>query len=145
MNWSPDNPVRRDAHARDRRQGATTNPEVDDWFARLDHPLKSTMQRVREIILGADPRMTEIVKYGTVSFDCVNPMGSFVQVKDKRQVSLMFNAAGRLRGDFPHLEGKSVKYLRFKDESEANDRAAELAAITRAWCDQDTPRAKAST
>jgi hypothetical protein len=52
---------------------------------------------------------------------------------------------GRLKGDFPHLEGKSVKYLRFKDESEANARAAELAAITCAWCDQDTPRPKHST
>jgi hypothetical protein len=123
----------------------TTNCEVDDWFSSLDHPLKSTMQRVREIIIGADPRITEQVKYGTVSFECANPMGSFVQVKDKRQVSLMFNAAGRLKGNFPHLEGKSVKYLRFKDESEANARAAELAAINRAWCDQDTPRPKRST
>jgi Domain of unknown function (DU1801) len=123
----------------------TTNREVDDWFSSLDHPLKSTMQRVREIILAADPRITELVKYGTVSFVCANPMASFVQVKDKRQVSLMFNAAGRLKGDFPHLEGKSVKYLRFKDESEASTRAAELAAITCAWCDQDTPRPKRST
>jgi hypothetical protein len=107
-----------------------TNREVDDWFSGLDHPFKSTMQRVREIILEADPRITELVKYGTVSFVCANPMGSFVQVKDIRQVSLMFNAAGRLKGDFPHLEGKSVKCLRFRDESEANARAAELAAIT---------------
>lgn len=122
----------------------TTNREVDDWFSSLDHPLKSTMQRVREIILGADPRMTELVRYGTVSFDCASPMASFVQVKDKRQVSLMFNAAGRLKGDFPHLVGKSVKYLRFKDESEANACAAELTAITRAWCDQDTARPKRS-
>jgi hypothetical protein len=122
----------------------TKNREVDEWFSSLDHPLKSTMQRVREIILGADPRIAELVKYGTVSFECANPMGSFVQVKDKRQVSLMFNAAGRLKGDFPHLEGKSVKYLRFKNESEVNACAAELAAITRAWCDQDTKQAKRS-
>lgn len=122
-----------------------TSREVEDWFSSLDHPLKSTLQRVREIILGADPRITELVKYGTVSFECASPMASFVQVKDKRQVSLMFNAAGRLQGNFPHLDGKSVKYLRFKDESEANDRAAELAAITRAWCDQDTRRPKRST
>jgi hypothetical protein len=113
----------------------TTNPEVDEWFAKLDHPLKATMERVREIILGADPRMSEVVKYGTVTFEYISAMGSFVQVKDKRQVSLMFNAAGRLRGDFPHLEGKSVKYLRFKDLAEANARAEELAAISRAWRD----------
>ena len=112
-----------------------TNPEVDEWFARLDHPLKPTMQRVREVILGGDPRIGELVRYGTVTFEYVNALGSFVQVKDKKQVSLMFNAAGRLTGDYPHLEGKSVKYMRFKDLSEVDAGADELAAITRAWCD----------
>ncbi len=93
------------------------------------------MQRVREVIRGADPRIAELVRYGTVTFEYVNAMGSYVQVKDKKQVSLMFNAAGRLSGDFPHLEGKSVKYMRFKNVAEVDARAAELAAITRAWCD----------
>jgi len=132
--WSP-SPPRSTPASRPEHGEVSTNPEVDEWFARLDHPLKATMQRVREIILGADPRITELVRYGTVTFEYVNAMGSFVQVKDKKQVSLMFNAAGRLTGDFPHLEGKSVKYLRFADLAEVNARADELAAITRAWCD----------
>src|SRR5437899_7119643 len=93
------------------------------------------MQRVRDVILGADPRIAEQIRYGTVTFEYVNAMGSFVQVKDKNQVSLMFNAAGRLKGDFPHLEGKSVKYLRVKDMADVDARKDELAAITRAWCD----------
>jgi hypothetical protein len=47
---------------------AEHNPEVDAWFAALEQPLKPVMQRVREIILGADPDMREIVQYGTVQF-----------------------------------------------------------------------------
>ena len=113
----------------------THNPEVDTWFAQLEHPLKPVMLRARETILGADPRIGEMVKYGTVGFECGGMMGSFVQVKDKKQVSLMFNAAGRLKGDFPHLEGKSVKYLRFKGTAKVDAISDELRAITRAWCD----------
>ena len=112
-----------------------TDPAVDRWFADLDHPLKPAMQKVRELIVRADPRMSEIVQYGTVQFVCGSPMASFVQVKDHRQVSLMFNAAGRLKGDFPHLEGKSVKYLRFANGAEVDNVADELRRITVAWCD----------
>jgi Domain of unknown function (DU1801) len=79
----------------------STDPAVDVWFAELDHPLKPAMQRVREILLGAAPELREIVQYGTIQFVCVSGMCAFVQVKDTRQVSLMFNAAGRLKGAFP--------------------------------------------
>jgi hypothetical protein len=116
------------------------DPEVGTWFADLEHPLKPVMHRVRETILGADPRMTEMVQYGTVSFVYGSPLGSFVQVKDRKRVSLMFNAAGRLKGDFPHLEGKSVKYMRFADLGEVEARADELRAIVAAWIAYKTPR-----
>jgi hypothetical protein len=49
------------------------------------------------------------------------------------RVTLMFNAAGRLQGDFPHLEGKSVKYMYFGNDGDVAERASELADIVRAW------------
>jgi hypothetical protein len=91
------------------------------------------MRRVREAILGADSRMGEIVQYGTIQFIYKSPLGGFVQVKDKKRVSLMFNAASRLKGDFPHLEGKSVKYMYFGSEADVLARAQELEAIVAAW------------
>jgi hypothetical protein len=45
-----------------------TNPEVETWFAELQHPLAPVMRGVREVILSADARMTEQVQYGTVQF-----------------------------------------------------------------------------
>jgi len=51
----------------------------------------------------------------------------------------MFNAAGRLKRDFPHLEGKSVKYMRFANMADVNVCQPELEAITRAWCDLNAP------
>ena len=34
------------------------NPEVDRWFDQAGHPLDAAMRRAREIILGADDRVT---------------------------------------------------------------------------------------
>jgi hypothetical protein len=113
----------------------STGSAVDAWFSELPHPLKPIMLRVREIILSADGRMSELVKYGTVHFECTRAIASFVQVKDRTRVSLMFNAAGKLKGQFRHLEGRSVKYMRFTDMSDVDARQAELQAMTRAWCD----------
>ncbi|HLZ28898.1 MAG TPA: DUF1801 domain-containing protein [Chloroflexota bacterium] len=119
-----------------------TDPGVDSWFAELDHPLKPVFNRIREVLLDADPKLQASVQYGTIQFVYGSPMCSFVQVRETRQVSLMFNAAGRLKGEFPHLEGQSVKYMRFRDVAEVEARSDELRAITAAWVAYKTPSPK---
>ena len=37
--------------------------EVDAWMAGYDNPQKDLVQRVREVILAADPRIGECVKW----------------------------------------------------------------------------------
>jgi len=110
-----------------------SNPEVEAWFTQLDNPLKPVMQRVREVLVGADPRIAEIVLYGTLQFTYKSPLCSFVQWKNTARVNLMFNAAGRLKGEFPHLEGKSVKYMYFLTPGDVDARAEELTRIAAAW------------
>src|SRR5207245_10702445 len=107
---------------------------VEVCFSELRQPLEPALLCVRVIILVADLRMTELVQYGTVQFTYKSGLCSFVQVKDKKRVSLMFNAAGRIPGEYPHVEGKSVKYMRFADLGQVEERADELRAITVAWC-----------
>ena len=117
------------------------NPDVDAWFAQLEHPLKPVMHKVRQVITSVDERLTEHVQYGTVQFSYKSGLCSFVQVKDRKRVTLMFNAAGRLKGDFPHLQGKSVKYMYFASDAEVAERSLELQAIAKAWIDyKDTGR-----
>ena len=41
------------------------SPEVERWFAEKKPPTEATIRQVEEIILGADRRMTEFVKYGS--------------------------------------------------------------------------------
>jgi hypothetical protein len=39
------------------------NKEVEAWFARYENPMKDVALRMREIILGADPRIGECIKW----------------------------------------------------------------------------------
>ncbi len=107
--------------------------EVERWFAATTPPSEAALRRVRDIILGADRRMTEYVKYGTVQFAFEGDFANFVKVNEPG-VNLMLMRGGRLTGRFPHLEGKGVKRMRFADLSEVNARAAELRAMVREWC-----------
>jgi hypothetical protein len=99
-----------------------------------------TLRAVRDVILGADSRMTEYVKYGTVQFAAGGDFANFVQ-HGKKTVSLMFNRGARIPGKFPHMEGSgpSARFMRFADVAEVNARAPELRDVAVTWCDLMAP------
>ena len=110
------------------------DPTAEKWFA--GKPAEPILRRVRDVILGSDPRMSEGIKYGTVTFHCGGDFASFVQ-HHKKTVSLMFNRGGIIPGKYPHMEGegRQVRFMRFADVKEADARAKELGKIVVAWCD----------
>jgi hypothetical protein len=117
------------------------SPEVERWFAEKKLPAEATIRKVREIIMRADPRMTEFVKYGTMSFGFEVDFATFVQTS-KKQVSLMFNRGARIPGKFAHLEGAgpSARFMRFADPAEAQARATELTKIVATWFSLPPPK-----
>ena len=98
--------------------------------------MSEPMRRVREVILGADPRIEERIQYRTPTFSYRGDLAAFVGL-DKPVVTLMFNRGARIPGDFPHLEGSgpTARFMRFASLSEVDERSDELAAIVRAWCE----------
>jgi hypothetical protein len=114
------------------------DPAAEKWFA--GKPAELTLRRVRDVILGADARMSEGTKYGTVTFQCGGDFASFVQ-HNKKTVSLMFNRGGIIPGKYPHMEGegRAVRFMRFADVAEATARKTELSKIVVAWCDLMSP------
>ena len=119
-----------------------TNAEAENWFK--GKPAEPILRRVREVILRADPRISEGTKYATVMFHCGGDFASFVQ-HNKKTVSLMFNRGGIIPGRFPHMEGegRAVRFMRFADVAEVNARTTELGKIVVAWCDlMSAPNAK---
>ncbi|MDJ0767757.1 MAG: DUF1801 domain-containing protein [Ilumatobacter sp.] len=111
-------------------------PVVDEWFAAKQHPLEPIMQRVRDLILDADDRVEESIKWQTPTFSFEGNIASFNPAK--RFVSLLFHTGATIDGDFPRLEGggKQVRIMRFHDLDEVAAGGDELQAVIRAWCEQ---------
>ena len=111
------------------------NPEVDSWFAATDHPLKDVMLRVRDIILGADSRVEECIKWQSPTFTFKGNIASF-NPRSKAHVSLMFHTGAHIPGDHPKLEGgaDTARYMRFTDLAEAEAVKSDVEAVIQAWC-----------
>ena len=113
-----------------------TSAEVDAWFEALDHPLKEAMLRVRRIILGADRRITETVKWKSPTFVFQGNIAS-IDPRTKKHVNLLFHQGASLPGRHPHLEGggATVRYMRFADLEDVKAKKSDLEAAVRAWCE----------
>lgn len=111
------------------------NPQVDRWLDEAAHPLEPTMRRARDIILGADGRVTESIKWKTPTFAYKGNIASFNP--SKNVISIMFHRGSEMPGDHPRLagDGKLVRTMRFADLDQLEAGRADLEAVIRAWCD----------
>lgn len=111
-----------------------TKQEVDAWFKDYDNPLKAEVQRVREILLAADERIEETIKWQAPTFMYKGNLASFFP-RSKNHVSLMFHTGAQIPGDFPHLEGsgETARNMKFADMEEIDARKGELESIVKAW------------
>lgn len=112
-----------------------SSADVDGWFESYDNPMKPVVQRVREVILAADPRMLECIKWKSPTFTYEGNLASF-NPRSKKHASLMFHTGARIPGAFPSLEGSgdTARYMKFADIEAVEAQRAELEAIVGAWC-----------
>ncbi|MEX2162339.1 MAG: DUF1801 domain-containing protein [Anaerolineales bacterium] len=108
--------------------------EVDQWFAKYDNPMKAVVQRVREVLLAADDRLEEVIKWQAPTFTYKGNLASF-NPRSKQHASLLFHTGAQIPGKFPHLEGggETARYMSFTSLGEVKARAKELTAIVKAW------------
>jgi uncharacterized protein YdhG (YjbR/CyaY superfamily) len=109
--------------------------DVDAWFARYDNPMKSVVQRMREIILAADPRIGECIKWQAPTFTFEGNLASFYP-KSKQHASLMFHQGAHIPGDHPRLTGTggTSRVMKIGSVAEANAARRDLEKIVKAWC-----------
>jgi uncharacterized protein YdhG (YjbR/CyaY superfamily) len=112
------------------------NPEVDAWFERYENPMKPVVERIRAIVLKADRRVDECIKWQAPTFVYRGNLASFFP-KSKQHASLMFHAGARIPGDHPRLEGdgETGRVLKIATVAEANAAKKDIERIVRAWCD----------
>jgi hypothetical protein len=109
--------------------------EVERWFQERQHPLEDAMRRARDIIMGADPRVEESIKWKTPTFSYRGNIVSFNP--SKNFVSLLFHRGAEIPGRHPRLEGEGglVRVMRFADLAEVEASKSDLEAVFRAWCE----------
>lgn len=94
------------------------------------------MRKVRRVILAADNRVAECIKWSCPTFTYEGNIASF-NPQAKKFVSLMFHQGAKIPGKFPSLEGggDTARYMQFQDEVDLKAKKAELAKVVKAWCD----------
>ena len=112
------------------------NPHVDAWLERYENPMRETLAATREVMLAADERIGEAVKWSTPTFVYKGNLASF-QPRAKQFVSILFHEGAAIPGTHPILEGGGdhARYARIAGTDELEARRAELEAVVRAWCD----------
>jgi uncharacterized protein YdhG (YjbR/CyaY superfamily) len=110
--------------------------EVDAWLARYENPMKDVVVRIRELILAADPRIDECIKWQAPTFFYAGNLASFFP-RSKQHASLMFHLGAKIPGTHPRLEGtgNTGRVLKLGSVKEANAARRDLEKIVRAWCD----------
>lgn len=111
------------------------NPDVDAWLASYDNPMKPVVLAVRDIILAADGRMSESIKWKSPTFEFKGNLASF-NPRSKQFASLMFHTGAMIPGDHPILEGggDTARYVRFASLEDVAARKPALEEVVRAWC-----------
>jgi hypothetical protein len=110
--------------------------EVDQWFDRYNNPMKDVVLRMRDIVLGADSRIEECIKWQAPTFTYRGNLASFYP-KSKQHASLMFHQGALIPGEHPRLEGSgdTSRVLKLASLAEAEAARTDIEAIVRAWCD----------
>lgn len=105
------------------------------FLAALEHPLKPEISAVREIILGADHRITEGVKWNAPAFYYKGDM-AVIHVKAQQHVMVIFPAGatipdstGLLEGTYP--DGRRMAF--FNNMQEVRDKAPLLSQVVKGW------------
>ena len=120
--------------------------EVDAWFGRYENPMKEVVLRIREIVLDADARIDECIKWQAPTFTYRGNLASFFP-KSKQHASLMFHAGAKIPGKHPLLTGggDTSRVMKIGSVAEANKAKSEIERIVQAWCEwrdaEDAPSA----
>lgn len=110
------------------------NPDVDAWFDTYDNPQKALVQAVREVVLAADDRVTEAIKWQAPTFIYQGNIASFYP-KAKAHASLMFHTGASLPDPTGLLEGtgETSRVAKFTDRADLAAKQEALQGLVRCW------------
>jgi len=107
--------------------------QVDEFMAQLEHPLKTEIQMIREIIKGVDKDITEQIKWKAPSFSYTGEYLVTFNLRDQQKIHLVFHnpqiakiKSRLLEGDY---EDRRMAY--FADENDIRAKKTDLERVLR--------------
>lgn len=129
------------------KRSASAPENVESFLASLEHPFKAEIVALRQIILGADPGITEGIKWNAPSFRTSEYFATFqLRAKDGVQVILHLGAKKRdtaatgiaIADPESLLEwlAKDRASVKFRDLKDIDARRSAFAEVIRQWINQ---------
>lgn len=93
------------------------DPSVNAYLKQLDGPQKLTVLKLREVVLGSDPSITEAIKWKNCLTFMYNGKNIIQTVVGKKHTTFIFFDGIRLKDPREMLfgDGKTVRSARFPD------------------------------
>jgi hypothetical protein len=110
--------------------------EVDAYMKQLEHPLKAEVEAVRAIILGANRKVAERVKWNSPSFYYQQDIAAFhLRPRDYVHVVFVFPQGTLPEDRFGFLEGdyKDRRMAKFRDMADVQKHKAGLVRLINHW------------
>ncbi len=113
------------------------NPKVNEFMTKLDNPLKTEMELVREIILSANDKVTEDIKWSAPSFFYKDNICTF-NPRAKKFVNLTFHKGALIKDKTGLLEGdaKEARVARFESFDDIAKKKQQLILVINEWVKQ---------
>ncbi len=96
------------------------NKEVTQFLGQLDHPLRQEIEALREIILKANERLTENIKWNGPNYSVSGEDRITMRIQPPKQVQLIFHRGAKVK---EQPKGKLIKDAAGLLVWRSNDRA----------------------
>lgn len=119
------------------------DPEVDRLLKSLDHPQQDAIEYLRTVILNADPKITEQVKWNAPSF-CYDGIDRVTFQLKSKDIQFIFHRGAKVKDDsddftFDDPSGllkwrtSDRAMVTFKDFADAEAHEAEFSNLVGRW------------
>lgn len=109
---------------------------VDAYLRDVDHPFKAEIQAVRQIILGASPKISERIKWNAPSFYYKEDLGAFnPRATEYAHLILVFPGGAGMQAEEGLLEGqhKDRREVKFRSLDEVAAKKPALEKLVKRW------------
>lgn len=128
------------------KKTTATSNDVSRFIAQLEHPRKAEIEAIRAIILGADPRIQESIKWNAPSFSIAEHFAT-LKLRPTETVQIVFHTGAKRKPDSTAIViGDPSGLLKwaapdrcvatFADMQDIEARRSWLVTIVKQWIEQ---------